>query len=74
MFRNITVDNGVLRKDAFGFSFYIQGNEIYSHNIPDEITASTVISAKKNIFGFYEKGDGTVAFWGPYIAEVRMWR
>ena len=73
LFRNITMQNDLLRQDIFGVEFRIDGDVIY-HQGGDQKKSNELISVKKIIFSYYElRNNGAVVLWGPYLAEVDIW-
>ncbi len=77
LFDNITSEGDLFRKDLFEMEFRINKEKIYPDEDLTQMKAESfeLISSKKIIYGYYENAlTGQVTFWGPYMAEVDVWR
>ena len=57
--------------DQFNFDIIIDGESIYSRSSRDASESEVLISNRQMVFGSLNKSG---EFWGPVIAEVRVWQ
>ena len=70
LIKNITYY--LIPKDMFSYEFIMNGETLVFQG---EDNAKELISSKRVVFGYYENPEnGEVLFFGPYLAELRMWR
>jgi hypothetical protein len=74
LFKNITLEKNMIREEIYGMELIINGESIYLQG-SNQQKAKEMISSKKIIFGVYEfPATGQVVYWGPYLAEVKIWQ
>jgi hypothetical protein len=74
LFKNLTLENDMLRQDVFGVEFNINDEKIYS-NAGNKDQSKDLISVKRMSFGYFEDIEtGQITFWGPYVMRLDIWQ
>lgn len=83
IFSQLVIANEAVNTVAYGveFVYYTLNGEkrVYPEQDPSTTSAykqsRSLISKKKIVMGYYENATaGTMSMWGPYVAEIRVWK
>lgn len=77
LIESMVTENKIIPNE-FGLVFILHANgdhQYYPSSVEPSLEDSAlVLQSKKVIFGYWEDSRGNLNYWGPYLAEVILWR